>query len=155
MKNISMLLSILCLAISVNAQPDSVFVRTGADGKSWTIGNALVEREIHFDSQHGLHTVSWRHAVTGTDFMSAAGPGRYAGSEFSFDASGDSFAGSNGPAWQFVAAETQGLAQSGKLLIIRLRRRRSPSMSRCLMRRMKAIPSCANGSPSPTGARRR
>jgi len=126
MKNISVLLSMLCLAISVNAQSDSVFVRTGADGKSWTIGNALVQREVHFDSQHGLQTVSWRHAVTGTDFMSAAGPGRYAGSEFSFAASGDSFAGSNGSAWQFVSAETQGLAPSGKLLIIRLRAKAKP-----------------------------
>jgi len=126
MKTFSVLLSILFLTVSVNAQSGSAFVRTGADGKSWTIGNALVEREVHFESQRGLHTVSWRHILTGTDFMSAAGPARYAGSEFSFEASGDSFAGSNGSAWQFVGAETQDLPPSGKLLIIRLRTKAKP-----------------------------
>ncbi len=126
MKTISMLLSVLLLTVSANAQSDSVRVRPGADGKSWTIGNALVEREVRFESQHGLHTVSWRHVVTGTDFMRAAGPNRYEGSEFSFEASGGSFAGSNGPAWQFVGAETQGLTPSGKLLIIKLRATAKP-----------------------------
>jgi len=99
MKTFSVLLSILFLTVPVNAQSGSAFVRTGADGKSWTIGNALVERAVHFESQRGLQTASWRHLATGTDFMSAAGPARYGGSEFSFEASGDSFAGSNGSAW--------------------------------------------------------
>jgi alpha-galactosidase len=126
MKTISMLLSVLLLTVSANAQSDSVRVRPGADGKSWTIGNALVEREVRFESQRGLHTVSWRHVVTGTDFMRPAGPNRYEGSEFSFEANGDSFAGSNGPAWQFVAAETQGLTPSGRLLFIKLRATAKP-----------------------------
>ena len=126
MKTISVLLSVLFFTVSVNAQSDSLLVRTGADGKSWTIGNALVEREVRFESQRGLHSVSWRHVVTGTDFMSAAGPNRSGGGEFSFEAYGDSFAGSNGPAWQFVGAETQGLAPSGKLLIIKLRAKAKP-----------------------------
>ena len=55
-----------------------------------------------------------------------AGARRSGGSEFSFEASGDSFAGSNGSAWQFVDAETQGLAPSGKLLIIKLRAKEKP-----------------------------
>jgi len=45
------------------------FVRTNDQGKSWTVGNALVEREIHFSPEHGLNTASWRHLMTGTDFM--------------------------------------------------------------------------------------
>jgi len=126
MKTLSVLLSILFLAISVNAQSDSAFVRTGAEGKSWTIGNALVERELAFESQGGLHTVSWRHTPTGTDFMRVAGHSRSAGREFSFDASGESFAGSNGAAWQFVGAETQGPAPLEKLLVIRLRAKARP-----------------------------
>jgi alpha-galactosidase len=126
MKNISVLLSIFALTVSVNAQADSVFVRTGSGGKSWTIGNALVEREVRFESQRGLQTVSWRHKLTGTDFMSPAGTRGNGGSEFSFEASGDSFAGSDGKAWQFVSAETQDIAPSGKLLIIRLRAKAKP-----------------------------
>jgi len=126
MKTISLLLSVLFFSVSANAQSDSVVVRTGADGKSWTIGNAVVERKVRFELQRGLHTVSWRHMVTGTDFMSAAGPNRSGGSEFSFEADGDSFAGSNGLAWQFVGAETLGLTPSGKLLIIKLRAKAKP-----------------------------
>jgi hypothetical protein len=97
MKTISVLLSVLFLTVSANAESDSVLVRTGADGKSWTIGNALVEREVRFESQRGLHTASWRHVVTGTDFMSAAGPNRSGGSEFSFEADGDSLPVPTGP----------------------------------------------------------
>ena len=41
MRTISMLASVLFIAAIMNAQSDSVYVRTGADGKSWTIGNAL------------------------------------------------------------------------------------------------------------------
>jgi alpha-galactosidase len=126
MKTISVLLSILSLAVAVNAQTDSVFVRTGADGQSWTIGNALVERQVQFDSQRGLQTASWRHLVTSADFMSPGGVHRSGGSEFSFEAGEDSFAGSNGPAWQFVGAETQSLAPSGKLLMINLRAKARP-----------------------------
>ena len=47
----------------------AAFVRTNAEGKSWTVGNAFVEREIRFDPKLGLYTASWRHKVTGTDFM--------------------------------------------------------------------------------------
>ena len=54
MKTISLLLSVLFFIVSANAQSDTVLVRTGADGKSWTIGNALVEREVRFESQRGL-----------------------------------------------------------------------------------------------------
>ena len=86
MKTISLLLSVLFFIVSANAQSDTVLVRTGADGKSWTIGNALVEREVRFESQRGLETVSWRHIVTGTDFMSPLGRVRSGGSEFSFEA---------------------------------------------------------------------
>ena len=126
MRTISVLASVLFFAAIMNAQADSVYVRTGADGKDWTIGNAIAEREVRFDPRRGLYTASWRHLVTGTDLMNVAGAHRRGGSEFSFLADADSLAGSNGSAWEFVAAETQRLAPSGKLLTIKLRARAKP-----------------------------
>ena len=71
--------SLLLESVKVSASPgspamadDTAFVHTNAEGKSWTVGNALVEREIHFDPEQGLHTASWLHKVTGTDFMETA-----------------------------------------------------------------------------------
>ena len=64
----------LCVADDPHKGTDTAtaFVHTNAEGKSWTIGNAFVEREIRFDPKLGLYTASWRHKVTGTDFMEAA-----------------------------------------------------------------------------------
>jgi len=126
MRTISVMAAILSFGAFVNAQSNSVYVRTGADGRSWTVGNTLVERAVRFDSQQGLHTVSWRHLVTGTDFMSAAGAHRAGGSEFAFQASADSFAGSDGSAWEFAGVDTQNLSPSGKVLTIKLRARAKP-----------------------------
>src|SRR5580700_11415354 len=49
-----------------------VYLRASVDGRSWVIGNDLVERGIKFDPREGLSTTSWRHKVTGTDFMARA-----------------------------------------------------------------------------------
>jgi hypothetical protein len=65
---------------------ESSYVRTGLDGKSWTIGNALVEREIRFDPNVGLYTAAWRHKVTGTDFVERARLRQRWGAEFIFQA---------------------------------------------------------------------
>jgi alpha-galactosidase len=102
-------------------------VRTNEEGKSWTVGNSLVEREIRFDPKRGLHTESWRHKVTGTDFMEEGrkrgGPGR----EFTVLMDGDSLAGSNGSIWELLEAKTEKLTPSGASLIINLRAKTKPA----------------------------
>ncbi len=103
------------------------FVRTNDQGKSWTVGNALVEREIHFAPEHGLLTVSWRHLVTGTDFMETPpGKWRTKGAEFSVWADGDSLRGSDGSTWDLIDAKTEKLTPAGQSLIVHLRSTKKP-----------------------------
>lgn len=102
------------------------FVRTDAKDQSWTVGNALVERQITFDPKLGLHTASWRHKLTGTDFMAAGRARRTGGGEFSFLADGSSLDGSNGSDWEFVQAKTQAIPRSGQSLVIDLRAKSKP-----------------------------
>jgi len=61
MRTISAVAVSLFFAVILEAQTNGAFVRTNAEGKSWTVGNTLVEREIHFDPHDGLYTASWRH----------------------------------------------------------------------------------------------
>jgi alpha-galactosidase len=109
-----------------NVHADSVYVSTAIDGKGWTVGNGIVEREVRFDPKLGLYTASWRHLLTGTDFMKAAGARSSGGGEFLFQVDGDSLTGSNGSAWEFVTADIQNFAPSGKLLAIKLRAEAKP-----------------------------
>jgi alpha-galactosidase len=102
------------------------FARTNVAGQSWTLGNALVEREIRFDSELGLHTESWRHNVTGTDFMETPRKRRNTGGEFSFWVDEAPLSGSRGSDWEFVDSATKPLAPSGQLLIVRLRAKTKP-----------------------------
>ena len=102
------------------------FVHSSADGKGWTVGNKLVEREIRFDARLGLYTQSWRHKVTGTDFMGAPLRRGFKGEEFSFLADKDSFAGASESAWEFIEAKTENLTPSGQLLAIHLRSKSRP-----------------------------
>ena len=102
------------------------FARTNSEGQSWTIGNALVEREIRFDSELGLHTESWRHKVTGTDFMETPRSRKNRGGEFSFWIDEAAFSGSHGSDWEFVDAATKQLTPSGQLLVLRLRAKTKP-----------------------------
>ncbi len=111
---------------AIVSDDSTAFVRTNAEGKSWTIGNTFVEREVRFDPTLGIHTESWRHKVTGTDFMEPARKRRFRGDEFSFLAGKESFAGSKGLAWEFIEAKMQKLAPSGQLLAIRLRAKTKP-----------------------------
>ncbi len=102
------------------------FVHTNAEGKSWTIGNSFVEREIRFDPALGLSTANWRHLATGTDFMEPARKRGVHGDEFSFLMDKDLVAGSKGSAWELLEAKVQDLAPSGQLLSIHLRSRAKP-----------------------------
>jgi len=91
--------SLLLESVKVSASPGNpagiadaatAFVHTNTEGQSWTVGNALVEREVRFDPEQGLHTASWRHQVTGTDFMETPRKRRNRGAEFSVLVDGDS-----------------------------------------------------------------
>jgi len=126
MRTIPVLATSLFFTVILNAQTNNAFVRTNAEGKSWTVGNTLVEREIRFDPQLGLYTASWRHLVTGTDLMNVAQAKRYWGSEFFFHADADSFSGSSGSTWELVEASTQELAPSARLLTVKLRAKAKP-----------------------------
>lgn len=118
--------SLLLSSVSVSAAPltaplSGAYIHSSSDGRSWTIGNALVQRVIRFDSQSGLYTESWRHQVTGTEFIADALKHRGRGGEFSFRADDHMLAGSQGAAWEFIEAGTEKLSPSGQLLSIHLR----------------------------------
>jgi len=99
------------------AGADSAYVRAQTDRGPWAVGNALIERQVAFDSRTGLSTVSWLHKVTGTDFTKRAAAGRQLGDEFSFQAGNDSFTGRSG----FELAEAEVLTlDGGKALKLRL-----------------------------------
>jgi alpha-galactosidase len=117
-----------CEAHASEAQIDetaAAFARTRIERKSWTVGNALVERDICFDAKLGLYTAGWRHKVTGTDFMAALLGRGIKREEFSFMADADSFSGAS-ESWEFVEARTQKLTPNGELLVIHLRSKTKP-----------------------------
>ena len=105
------------------------------------MGNDLVERGIKFDPRQGLCTTSWRHKVTGTDFMARASAQRRLGNEFSFRADQTNLTGSMaGDEWEMLQGEkatasvgfelqdarVSDIAPNGRLLAIRLRSRIKP-----------------------------
>ena len=101
------------------APASSSYVRTGADGRSWTIGNELVERQLQFDEASGLYTASWRNKTTTTDFMKDAAARRRWGKEFAFIADGQQYTGFGGSAqgkFDFHAASESDIAPAGKEL---------------------------------------
>ena len=106
--------------------PAQAYVNGNSEAKSWTIGNSLVEREIRFDSELGLHTESWRHEVTGTDFTETPRKRRSRAGEFSVWIDDATFSGSRGSDWELVDAVTQQLPPSGQLLVLRLRAKTKP-----------------------------
>ena len=106
-----------------NAQDQAAYVRPGADGKSWTIGNDLVEREVRFEAKAGLYTAAWRSKVTGTDFLTAAGHDRSRGKEFSFLAGGKEYAGASSTGFDLESTSTVETSPAGKSLRIVLRSR--------------------------------
>jgi hypothetical protein len=119
------------------------FVRTNVEGKSWTVGNSLVEREIHFDPPEGLDTSSWRHKVTGTDFMEEGRKRGSHGGEFSVLVDGDSLVGSKGSTWELVEASSQALSTSGQALVIHLARQSQAARCHdflCNLRRTRRRP---------------
>ena len=110
----------------VGEAASTAFARTNAEGKSWTLGNSLVEREIQFDAQHGLRTTSWRHKVTGTDFMEEGRKRGDWGREFAVSVEGNALTGSSGSEWEFIRATTERLVPAGQSLVIRLQAKTKP-----------------------------
>lgn len=113
----------MILTSAFAAGGDESYIRPGPDGKSWSIGNSLVERVVRFDETRGLRTASWRYKVTGKEFLD--GGIEQSGAEFSFSLDGKSLAGNSG-AWTFRGAETSSLSASGNLLSVKLRARDLP-----------------------------
>ena len=116
---------VLFSAVS-NAQSQPSYIQAGQDGTSWTIGNGLVERALHFDPGAGLYTSKWLHKVTGTDFMERARRSRYWGPEFSFELDGQRIAGAQGGKFELLGAAEGGPVVSGKRLGIHLRSKSPP-----------------------------
>ncbi len=117
-------LVIILFASVAAAQSSSAYIHTSDDGKSWVIGNELVEREIRFDAEIGLYTASWRNKVTGRDFMKDAAAHRRWGREFSFVADGKLYAGSGGAAperFNLLADDSSDITPTGKELRLVLR----------------------------------
>ena len=111
---------------AVRGDTAAATVRTNAEGKSWSIGNGLVQRDIAFDPRLGLHTENWTHKVTGTDFVAAARKQANRGGEFSFRADDIFVSGSESGAWEFVSSQTEKLSPSGECLAIHLRATKKP-----------------------------
>jgi alpha-galactosidase len=121
-----MMMALILFAALGYGLNESSFVHPGTDGMSWTIGNALIEREIRFDPQEGLYTSSWRHKVTGTDFLKQAQADKRWGVEFAFHADNVVLAGRSKSAWTLVGAETRDARPSGKLLVVELEAKAKP-----------------------------
>ncbi len=97
---------------------------------TWAIGNGLVERVLKYSPDHGLHTESWIHKVTGKEFLQRLpegavwGPDAPWGTEFSFQVGGEVLNGAvRGPraAFKLLSADTKDIAPDGKLLEVKLR----------------------------------
>lgn len=93
----------------------------GGPAANWTIANSLVSRKLAFSAGTGLYTASWRHQVTGTDFVEAPRERRIRGAEFSIQVGAARLRGTDPSAWELLEAKTQAFGPHGQLLSIHLR----------------------------------
>ena len=119
----------LSRAANLIAQSSLVYV-SGASGKNiWTIGNGQVERQVQFDPEVGLFTPSWKHKLTGTEFIKPVRPDELHpnthGEEFSFHADGHQLDGS-GSAFDLIDTATHDVSPRGKALELKLKARSKP-----------------------------
>lgn len=123
------------------AQGGGAYVRTAAGGSDWTIGNAMVERVLHFDPDTGLHSVAWKYKVTGTDFLERARTAQQWGNEFSVRVNASTLEGAvptavspaaptsiTRPAASFslIGVDHHALSPSGQVLEIKLAAKTQP-----------------------------
>ena len=101
-------------------------VRTNVTGRSWTVDNGLVQRDVIFDPKLGLYSDKWIHKVTGTDFLEAARKNGERDGEFSFQLDGHELAGLQESAWEFIGANTEKVTPSGECLALQLRSTKQP-----------------------------
>ena len=126
MRTVVAMLAIILLSMIASGQSESSYIRAGSDGRSWTIGNGLVEREVRFDPKVGLYTAHWKHNVTGTDFMQRARVGSNWGPEFHFAADAEFFSGTEKDKFDLIAGAVGQAAIAGKRLTVHLRARTKP-----------------------------
>ena len=114
---------LLPAAASAESQATPTFVHTDSDQQRWVIGNGLVERAVRFDAPIGLFTPSWKHLLTGTDFIRNVPAANPRGAEFYFQVDGQRLAGSE-ESFDLLGSQASGLAAPrGKLLAIKLKAR--------------------------------
>lgn len=102
----------------------SAFVRINAEGKSWTIGNARIERGICFDPKFGLFTKNWIHKITGRDLINQSHSKPCRSPDFMFQIDDTRLVGAkpnSPPDFDFVAARESDVHPGGKLLEVRLK----------------------------------
>jgi len=109
----------------------AAYVRAEASGdtKSWLIGNGLVERTLKFSPARGLYTETFRHKVSGTDFLMRDESGTHPGAEFTFQADSENFSGATGGGsahFTLAGSDVKDLQPSGKVLEILLKGREKP-----------------------------
>jgi alpha-galactosidase len=108
-------------------EPSYVRTETSGEATSWSIGNGLLERTLQYSPAHGLFTETFRHKLSGTDFLIRSQPGIPPSAEFMLRADADSLLGAgNGPQTDFTLAGSriQDVSPSGKLLEVRLKGRK-------------------------------
>jgi len=119
--------------VPAEAFSEPAYVRSGS--LTWSIGNGLVERVLKYSSENGLHTESWIHKVTGTNFLQHLpkerpwGPSTTWGAEFGFQVGSENLEGAvpgPSPDFEFVSARTQDINPVGKLLEIKLKAKKRP-----------------------------
>ena len=130
----------------------TAFVRTNAEGESWTLGNALVEREIRFDPSGPAHPElapqgnrNRFHGVRRETERPTAASSRFRWME-------SCFRDRTGPAGNSSKLKLRSSRHPGKSLASTCGRKRSRSKSRSFTPFMMRIPLSKNGLPSPTVA---
>jgi alpha-galactosidase len=106
--------------------PAYVRAETSGETKSWLIGNGLVERTLKFSPARGLFTETFRHKVSGTDFLMKDKSENHPGAEFTFQADSENFSGATGGRsahFTLAGSDVKDLQPSGKVLEIALKGR--------------------------------
>jgi alpha-galactosidase len=103
------------------------YIRTEASGetKSWSIGNGFLERTVEFSPARGLYTDTFRHKVSGTDFLMRDPSGNHTGAEFSFQVDSEDFTGASSR-FTLAGSQVSDLPPAGKVLEIMLNAREKP-----------------------------
>jgi alpha-galactosidase len=114
---------VLVVVVSLPARAGEARLETGADGRTWTLANGLVEREIVWSAKDGLRTVSFRRVASRTEFIRPGESPREEEFEVRFD--GETLRGAS-PGFELLGAEVGDLERGGRALVVRLRHAERP-----------------------------